>query len=209
MLTSGQLLVLILAVVLLLTFSAVLIVRRFLFRKRSDGHVWLSEATIARDLGPLMDPFITADTTIYITGGDGFPLIKRRYPWKRDCLESWLDRGCTIHYILASPPSVTREAFREAAERYPNLSVYVAKQPSEIADPQEKNFVEKLQTFHPTLAETPKGRVMWIEGYHPSNSVLAFNCEFLPPDAANEDRRFDAYRSFLDRICSDHSEKVA
>ena len=57
----------------------------------------------------------------------------------------------------------------------------------DIKDKADSELVDRMRTFHTVLLQdtTDAGagyRVMWIEGHHPANSFVAYDCDFVPPD---------------------------
>jgi hypothetical protein len=110
-------------------------------------------------------------------------------------LEQWLDRGCKISYTLVCPDPNSTALLRRLSAKYPLLfSLCLVSATSDKA-PSVEAMVEKYKTFHPVLLQTKDGqRVMWIEHYHPLDSALAFNIEFIAPPEAAKDSRFDKFK---------------
>ncbi|MDO8878613.1 MAG: hypothetical protein Q7V40_21255, partial [Pseudolabrys sp.] len=71
-------------------------------RRRDISHARISEATIARDLIPKLSKVANHGSTYFITGGDGYALLKYGiYPWRR-FLKKVIREGANIKYLLTN-----------------------------------------------------------------------------------------------------------
>src|SRR5262249_40915979 len=150
-----------------------------------------SVATIAKNLAPKLKRLTTEDPafatpTLYVVGGDGFPLWTQddAYPW-RGGLKDVLKRGGKIHYLLTNPSNVVIAKLTNVKSELESgaqgtITFYFLSRDS--ADEKDKAAIESFGTFHPTLIEGEGKRAMWVEGYHPPSSTVAYSCKFTSPE---------------------------
>jgi hypothetical protein len=167
-----------------------------------------SVATIANNLAPKLkrlseDPAF-ARPTMYVVGGDGYPLWTEddSYPWKGG-LKDILKNGGAIQYLLTDPSSAVIAKLSKVKSDLENgvegkINIYFVC--SESADPKNKADIESLRTFHPTLIEGDGKRAMWVEGYHPAASTVAYACKFTSPEEAKTDPDYDRYKETITRL---------
>lgn len=166
-------------------------------------HVVLPRATIARDLAPKLRTFLPYKPTFYITAGDGHPLTTRKiYPWPSFIREA-LECGSRIYYLVADATVRDKAALLQRANelRVGNtgeLHFYFL-DPLSI-EPDDEELVDTFRTFHVVLIGTHTARAMWIEAYHPANSTVAYGCEFVPPELAATDARYDEYMAIITKL---------
>jgi hypothetical protein len=146
--------------------------------------------------------FLAESATLYIIGGNGYALTRWLYPW-RWFLKRALRKKCTIHYLLTTAEwnagdKLSKIKHDLEAGTEGKIEFYLVS--SDRVDAGDRKLVESLRTFHPLLFETDDKRVMWIEDYHPENSTVAYACEFVPPNKAAHDKRFDRYKEILARL---------
>lgn len=87
-----------------------------------------------------------------------------------DGVEWMLSKGVLVRYLLVPSPLQVAMPF------HPALDCRVFNGP-----------VERMQTFHFAYTEIPD--MMWVERFHPADSLRAEDCEFLPPSLAQGDPR--------------------
>jgi hypothetical protein len=183
-------------------------------RRRSLKPVRLSHATIALDLGPKLRRLLSAGSTFYITGGDGYPLAARFfvYPWWRRCLKLLLRKNCNIYYLLTNTNPDDEQRFlklKGELEAGTKGTIQFCFATADRVDQSDKALVEKFSTFHPLLVEANDHRIMWIEGYHPAGSTVAYSCEFVPPPEAQSDPRFDDYKKMMTHLFDKYGTPLA
>jgi len=173
-------------------------------------HVFLPRATIAHDLAPKLRTFLPARPTIYVTAGDGHPLTTGKiYPWSEFIREA-LEHGSKIYYIVANADARDRALLLKAASKLIprnggefNLCFLNPRSPNQ----EERQLADTFCTFHVVLVEAGTTRAMWIEAYHPKDSTVAYGCEFVPPELAATDPRYDEYKAVLIRIVADYEAR--
>ena len=167
-------------------------------------------ATIANNLIPYLERFMAVGRapercTLVITGNDCHPVTKANHPW-REFLHATLKEGhCrVIQYI--SEGKHDAESILEVLQReFPNHFEYrCLANPAVVHDPADRELIETLRTFHPTLAWRGDGgenddKLMWIENHHPPGSTEAYGCDYYNSDALRErHEEFDFYREKLE-----------
>jgi hypothetical protein len=179
-----------------------------------------SVATIAKNLAPKLKRLTTEDRdfsspTLYIVGGDGYPLwTEDDYPW-RGGLKDVLKNGGVIHYLLTNPSSIVMAKLsrvKSELESGTEGKVHFYFVSSELVDETDQAVIESLRTFHPMLIEGESKRAMWVEGYHPANSTVAYSCKFTSPDEAKTDPDYDRYKEVILRLiekCRNAKTKAA
>jgi hypothetical protein len=180
-------------------------------RRRDLSHGKFSHATIAVDLVPKLKQLLTGKATFYIVGGDGYPLTKRMYyPWWRGFLRWALRKNCTINYILTNVSPADEVALLKVKKKLElntegKLNFCFLRK--DLVDDSDREVVRKLHTFHPLIVEEKGKRIMWLEGYHPPASTVAYGCEFVPPAVAESDRRFNDYKSILGALTAKYGSQ--
>jgi hypothetical protein len=193
----------ILAFVLWLAVEIIIYLRTCLYL-RDPRTERISEAALTTKLIPRFKAFVTAKSELFIVGGDGAYMQKKRGEDFMRCLEHWLKIGCKISYTLVCPHNESVTVLRRLSARYPSFSLYLLSATCDMA-PGLEALIDKYRTFHPVLLQTADGeRVMWIEHYHPPDSELAFDIEFIAPEQAARDVRFDEFMKdiqFIKQVC--------
>jgi hypothetical protein len=162
-------------------------------------------------LAPSLDPYITAGATVYIPAADGlYPtrIKTARRSAYRNSIQRWLGRGASVHIIVTLPCERACEEWRSLVESYPNQFFVHLLHRDRIAGPQTdliRSQIERLDTFHPLLVTSPDGATqipgaMWIEGYHPIGSKYAYDVEFVNPEEAAKDGRFNKYKQMYEGL---------
>jgi hypothetical protein len=132
---------------------------------------------------------------LFIIGGDGAYAFKSKGAFWLRHLENWINRGCTIHYLLCCPDPRSIKVYQNLVAKYPKRFL-LHELDQNIEWPTEvRSLTKKYATFHPTLLEVGSGggRAMWIENYHPHDSEYAFDIEFVSPEDGRGDPRFNEY----------------
>mmetsp|Transcript_29310 Transcript_29310/g.56957 ORF Transcript_29310/g.56957 Transcript_29310/m.56957 type:complete len:205 (+) Transcript_29310:246-860(+) len=151
----------------------------------------LKSAGITGDLAPLVRSLKIKGGTITVVGSDGSYMLSGKRKQLRAAMLEWLSRECDIEYILIQADRRTIESFRkfsDCANRKfkgkAEISIHYIDR-SCACDGIEP-LLETYETHHPTLIKTENGTGMWLEGFHPKNSMYAYNVEFVPPSAAKK-----------------------
>jgi hypothetical protein len=168
-------------------------------------HVILPRATIAHDLAPKLRKFLQARPTIYVTAGDGHPLTTAKiYPWFRFIRDA-LECGGKIYYIVADAEQRDRVSLSKAASKLTTKrsGFHLHFLNPKSVNAEERQIADTFRTFHVLLIEAGPDRAMWIEAYHPANSTVAYGCEFVPPELAATDPRYERYAAMLKAIVAD------
>lgn len=181
--------------------------------------IFLTEATAAQDL---VDMFLAIDKSstcslkgagITIFGGDGRYIVSPNGDKLTKGIETWVEKGARIRYVLLEADPSVRSQFQEliADIGADNLDVLIfnedtdgAKSMREGTDSLDK-LKEKMRTFHPTLFCGEEGqKAMWVEGLHPPNSTVAYNVTYASPDVMSKSsdltKRYDSYKRDIDTI---------
>ena len=166
-------------------------------------------ATIANSLIPHLKSFMEGGRaakpcTLVITGSDCHPMTEGDYPWRQFLCAS-LDKGhChVIQYISDGNHGAVSILERLQAQYPTNFEYRRLANPDAVHDPADRELVEALRTFHPTLAWRGDGdenddKLMWIESYHPPESTMAYGCDYYSPDTLRDRHdEFDFYREKL------------
>lgn len=163
---------------------------------------YIIEAGVTGKMAPRMGRYITEGSTVYIVGNDGRYTEKKRGKFWIKTIESWLESGASITYILTDADEVSRKKFEAIAKAYPdNHFRYCELADVSEADEDISKLIKKYYEYHPTLIETSKGdRAMWLEGYHPEDSEYAYDINFITPAKANSDDRFDKIKGDLEKL---------
>jgi hypothetical protein len=189
-----------LTILVLLTFAVWAVItlaawgwKKYKLRKPQSERLF--EAGVSRHLVPRLNPYIVSGSHLYIIGGDGAYAFKSRGGYWVRHLENWINRGCTIHYLLCCPDPRSCNVYEHLVAKYPNRFCLHALDQNLEWSAEVGGLTEKYATFHPTLLEVGNGggRAMWIENYHPHDSEYAFDIEFVSPEDGRSDPRFNEY----------------
>ncbi|MDA4844752.1 hypothetical protein [Hoeflea poritis] len=136
-------------------------------------------ATIAKDLGPLFEKYISDGTKIDIVGDGYYAYSTNEKIWMK-CLRGWLSRGISISYILIEADKAALSALHPLMAEYGDkFLVYELRKTH--ADEKIGKIADLFFTMHPVLISTDLGQGMWLEKYHPRHSCHAYNNRFVPP----------------------------
>jgi hypothetical protein len=188
---------------LLSLFLGGLAVRRWW---RPQRRRYFQRATIAYDAGPLIDERMVRGSQLWITGADGLPIHKQDYVW-HGYLDKWLAKGVHISYVLVCPSQAALNRLMELKTKHGSdrLNIYCLN-PDRMEDGPDRETVKKMETFHFLLGDQPK--LMWLERRHIPGTVIAEDCEFLKPELAAVDQRYNELKKVYDHIVSKYGQVV-
>ena len=168
-------------------------------------------ATIAYDLVPCLEEFMSdsrppKSCMLVITGNDCHTLTipPEDYPWIGYLEEVLESDQCHVVQYVSHGKHRADGILEELHERFPDRFEYRRLvNPEVVADPEDRELIKALQTFHPTLAWKGKGgrddeKMMWIERYHPSASSEAYSCDYF--DAKTLTRNSEAFDFFREKL---------
>lgn len=187
-------------------------------RRPANGptRFFLSRVSVASDLIPLIgalldslpkgsqpfDPNKTFDgCELRIFGSDGRYIVNsKRRKWRRK-MKAWTDAGLKIQYILLEADDEVRQGLVDLG-KYMKNGRFDAIALNEGAVP---DIARELETCHPTIFLGREGyNAAWIEGFHPRDSVHAYDVEYISPRAMERSRReletFEYYVARLDAV---------
>lgn len=166
-----------------------------------------STANAGSNFSKKMRNLIKSGDKIYIpTGAGKYPLSisdRARSTWE-NTFRTWLDLGAHITIIISSPNEEATVYWKNVVERFPsNFRVCLLDRAA--ASTEDAIEIGRLDTFHPLLVireSTPLA--MWIENFHPPESRVAYNVEFVATkDIVSYQReRFDRYFRILQKLTS-------
>jgi hypothetical protein len=174
------------------------------FQRARSSH--LPAAAAATDLVPRIEKLINRDTTLYIVSNDAsyFEYGDSGKYW-HDTLKDWLtEKSCTIHYVLCGNQPIPNGALSALVNASKNKFFVhcINARSTKIASASEM-LASKYEFTHPTLVDNAdrSARAMWIEGYHPVRSSLAFEVDFVGPGLnKSENARFESIKSEINRL---------
>jgi len=170
---------------------------------------------------PSFDRFITTGAEVFIPTGDG--LYTRRVKQKRGIaykqgLLHWLgDKKATIHIVITVELDSACEEWQSIKDAYPDQMHLYLLRPERAEGPDRDrtiSLIKALNTFHPALLVNPKGSAespgaMWIENNHPIGSKYAYHVEWVIPNEAAKDPRFEQYREmYRSLLMGPHVEEI-
>jgi hypothetical protein len=138
---------------------------------------------------PALAGYVSDGAVLYIIGSGGAYLSQTDSYY--GSLLDWTKRfACTIHYILIDPnidhmPTFLKledESAKAVADgkgkgRFkPHFLT-----PDDVENAELRNIVRRLRTYHPNILENEASsvKVMWLEGYHPVDSKIAYNVQLV------------------------------
>lgn len=166
------------------------------------------DANIATDLGPQLENLLQNGSHLSIVGYDGATVADPKYVWK-PTLERWLQRGCTIDYLLLAPSATAIAAFKKVSQGLTNgqrLRLFRRKQVRQQNIPNVELVLDEWETFHFVVSESPE--TLWIETNHPTSDPKAHNCYFFPPKAALETGLAKDYKRRFDQVIAAACDEV-
>lgn len=169
--------------------------------------VYIDEAHTADDMDTYISPNLTSNSALRITGYIGERLeSKRPHPQWGKTIDKWLKKGCRVEYLFATTeeerisPKV-RDSIRRLKNSCPDghfCAFCLDKAKVEQMPEMDRLFIERMRTFHFTIgSDKPQ---MWLENNHPEGSPKAFDCEYYPPEEAEEHPLYLSYISWFDHF---------
>jgi hypothetical protein len=143
---------------------------------------------------------------VYLPAGKGlYPKRvggRKGSAWKIT-LQRWRKNGATVHLIVTLPNKKAKDLWWPLVkECAPDFHVHLLDR--ELANAEDRADIERLDTFHPVLLVNSSGDsrpgAMWIERDHPVDSIHAYNVEYVAPQDAKTDERFDKFRCMYERL---------
>lgn len=184
-----------LAIVLILNFLSAREKRQAKLRKYENvgGPIEVPVATIAKDLGPIFEPYVVKGTIIHIVG-DGYYAYSPNQKYWLTCLNNWLSAGAEIKYILVDAEPEAISSLAPVRSRFADqFTVHCVSRNSENV--RLANLARLFETLHPVLIETPAGNGMWLERFHPRSSCHSYHNRFVPPGKL-QGEDLEAYRTY-------------
>ena len=192
-------------------------------RRPANGPARLSieRAFVASDLMPLIGglakagiPFKGSELRVF--GSDGRYVVnsKSQKWWRRDKsrkwrreIRAWAAAGLTIRYVLLEADEEVKTELRKLKQALGDQFDAVALDDGAVPD-----IACELDTCHPTLF-FGKGNqnAAWIEGFHPRDSVHAYDVEYISPHAMAQSRSArDTFERYAAKVQSvvDHSHPL-
>lgn len=177
--------------------------------------VVLSRVSVASDLMPLIGALLSSlpkgdipkdglpfdGCELRIFGSDGRYIVNsKRRKWRKT-MKAWSDAGLKIRYILLEADDEVRQGLADL-RNYMKNGRFDAIALNEGALP---DIARELESCHPTIFLGRGGHnAAWIEGFHPRDSIHAYDVEYISPRAMKLSRReletFEYYAAKLDAI---------
>jgi hypothetical protein len=114
--------------------------------------------------------------------------------------------GAVVNIVITNPIRETISEWQPLKDRYPTtLRVYLLDR--EKANPELRQQIAKLDTFHPVILINPKDSknapgAMYIEPFHPIESKYAYNVHFFNPKDTANNQQFLKYREMYEALLS-------
>lgn len=187
-------------------------------RRPANGPVPLSieRVFVASDLMPLIGGLVKAGiplkgSELRVFGSDGRYVVnskskgwwrkrrKNKSKWRSEMC-GWAATGLKIRYILLQADEEVKGVLLELKQEMGEQFEAVALNEGAIPD-----VALELETCHPTIFIGKNGQnAAWIEGFHPRDSVHAYDVEYISPCAMKRSRSakstFDYYAEKLDAV---------
>lgn len=166
----------------------------------------LNAGSLSKHLAPKLRQILEGSAVLYVTENNASALLSWRAKQWRRFLKEALKHGSTVNYILTEATESDKQKLaqlKNELERNTKGTIQFCFFTFDCIDNDEdRKLRENLRTFHPVIVEdSVKRRVMWIEGYHPlGNEEWAYHVQFLLPEDAAKDSRYDKYKELLDRV---------
>ena len=140
----------------------------------------LREATVARQLVPRFDPFVSSGDCLYVFGSDGLYISSPGGGVWRDALVRWLDRGCSVRYFLTVSKGYGVDALLNiSAENGRKVDAFYV--PDRVdGDATELHRLALEGCLHPTVLVSANGspKALWIEHFHKAGSHIARDIDY-------------------------------
>lgn len=123
-----------------------------------------------------------------------------RRSWENTIAE-WMSIGVRLTVFITASNAKGTEYWSALTERYPCITVLVLDR--ELASPEDATEIERLDQFHPVLVlKDGLPLAMWIENFHPLDSRIAYNVEFIAAEdiVGYQRARFYRFLKVLHRL---------
>jgi len=169
------------------------------------------EANISTHLFPhINQPLLDSkeQAIINVVGYDGVYFSKKEENLWISGLPKWCERGHGLNYIFVGDVRTeAREFLCDLVQKYGDKCSINASQVTQSCFT-KFDWVRKWKTYHFVAIENIHH--LWVERNHPVGSVIAYNCEYYPPESNEVDGSL--YRFFLDKfyeiLYSGHIKKL-
>ncbi|MBV1865790.1 MAG: hypothetical protein KUG74_15325 [Rhodobacteraceae bacterium] len=166
----------------------------------------LSEATVARQLVPRFDELIELGDILTIPGCDGTYYKSAGGAMWLAALQDWLDRGCTIQYLLVDTDPADLGGILNLVQHFPET--FVLKLPAHILGEDDPDFLTNLgvfnefRSFHPVILfdSEKKPKALWLEHFHEEHSHIAREVDYVAPQDIETDLRMPQLVQRLSRL---------
>jgi hypothetical protein len=98
---------------------------------------------------------------------------------------------------------VAISVLEEIAKKHDNLKYCIVHDSEDLSD-EDREIADVFRTYHPTIVEDKKNgsQMMWLEGYHPPGSTVAYDCEFIDEKQSPNDSRVRKHKGEIEAIFS-------
>ncbi len=101
----------------------------------------------------------------------------------------WLDSDAKVDIYCQAVHPYAHDVLARMVERYPSLTILdYSTVPEDKVDPVRHGSLDTMKHFHFTLFDNP--RQIWLEKYHPFNSDILQDCEWVPEELVVRDPRY-------------------
>ena len=117
----------------------------------------------------------------------------------------WIKSGLKITYILLEADADVRQSMRDLKKDIgAGFDAFILKEGT------IESSIQELRTYHPTLFIGADGQnAAWIEGWHPPDSIYAYDVTYIPPKAmqrTSEKELFEACKARLSLVKKNSKE---
>jgi hypothetical protein len=158
-------------------------------------------SSLAKKIGTLLQP---GDEVLVPAGRGRYPFKlgrKHRENWERQ-VQEWTDRRVRLTPIIIAPDHEALALWQNLVDRLSSTFRVCVLNP-DLASSEDRKQISRLETFHPVLIlRDNKPLCMWVENYHPANTAVANNVQYVAPEDMNdiEITRFNRYLKVLRRL---------
>lgn len=169
-------------------------------RRPANGpaRLFIERVFVASDLMPLIGGLANAGipfegSELRLFGSDGRYVVnsKSKRWWRRDKskkwrkeMYDWAAKGLKIRYILLEADKEVQHVLFELKQKMGDQFDAVALDDDALPD-----IARELETCHPTIFLGSGGQnAAWIEGFHPRDSIHAYDVEYISPCAIKRSR---------------------
>lgn len=161
----------------------------------------LSSASPSRDLVPLLTPHLQPGAELWIVGADDSYFNGKNGDYWISSIKSWIKMGCAVNYLIVEGKSkYEKSRLVELGECENDFRLFYPRQGDLESD--FSKLKDKYMVFHPTILLNQDGSAaIWIEHYHPKQSILAHDVEFVVEEEPNNNRKFIDISNELSDLC--------